>query len=49
MSFLLKKKDGRLVLNSYCKECNRKYQEQYRKTHKREYVYRYNKYDGVEK
>ena len=40
---------GNIYYKSYCKECEREYQAQYRKTHKRKYVYKYNKYEGVEK
>lgn len=43
------KRKEKMVLNSYCKQCEKEYREEYKKTHKREYVYRYNKYEGVEK
>ena len=43
------KQRGKEVLNSYCKQCEKEYREEYKKTHKTQYVYRYNKYEGVEK
>ena len=38
---------GKLTLNSYCKQCEKEYMAEYRKTHKRKY--QYNKWEGVEK
>lgn len=41
------KQRGKEVLNTYCKQCEKEYREEYKKTHKRKY--QYNKWEGVEK
>lgn len=41
-------KMGKTYLKAYCKECQRERNRKYRETHKRKYVYRYNKYEGLE-
>lgn len=48
-AFGTRKQNGKIFLKTYCKECEKEYLAEYRKTHKRKYVYKYNKYEGVEK
>lgn len=43
--FAIIKQRGKMCIASYCKQCMKEYQEEYRRTHKRKYVYRYSKYE----